>query len=167
MAITNAPLRGRTRPGRGTSRSRGQAPVLPPRSAPDDVAAPWLALCPRGATVLRDPSPADVHATDPGTPLVLVTDRPWGRQRLRRTARQSGVMVQREILLLPSTSHTIVSVDEEAEAVRYFWRSVAMVPPGVTWPSPALTVALRLAEVLPWRWTGLALGGHLLIGIRP
>jgi hypothetical protein len=132
-----------------------------------DAVTPWLALCPRNATVLRDPDADSVRAVAPGTPLVLVTDRRWGRQRLQRTARHAGLVIEREVLLLPSSSHTIVSVDEDADAVRHFWRSVAMVPPGVTWPSPAVTAALRLASVVPWRWTGLVAGGHLLIGTRP
>lgn len=163
---TRAALRGRGRSDHPGSRVRRPVPVHPDPSPSTEVTAPWLALCPTGATVLRDPDAASVLARAPGSRLVLVTDQRWGRQRLRRTARQAGVVVDREVLLLPSASHTLVSVDEDADAVRHFWRSVAMVPPGVTWPSPAVTAALRVAQVVPWRWTGLVAGGHLLIGIR-
>ena len=162
---TRASLRGRTRPGTPTPALRTVA-LSTEGSPATDPPSPWLALCPAGATVLQDPDAAETGAIAPGSPVVLVSDQRFGRQRLRRTARQAGIVVEREILLLPSAAHTLVSIDEDADAVRHFWRSVAIVPPGVTWPSPALTAALRLARLVPWRWTGLVAGGHLLIGTR-
>ncbi len=136
------------------------APAGPP-------AAPWLALCPPGASVLRDPTPDRARAGDPGSRVVLVSDRPLGRQHLRRTATLAGLVVERELLVLPGTRQTLVTVDEDPAAVRLFWTAVAVVPPGLTWASLPATAALRVAQRLPSSWTGAVLGGHLLIARRP
>jgi hypothetical protein len=140
--------------------------VLPaPEAAP--ASAPWLALCPPATRLLRDPAPQQVRRTRPHEQLVLVSDRIGGRRRLRRTAQRGGLVIERELLVLPGTRRTLVTVDEDAAAVRHLWDSVAAVPPGLTWASPAVSAALALARRLPWGWTGAVLGGHVLIGRRP
>jgi hypothetical protein len=78
-----------------------------------------------------------------------------------------GLLVERELLVLPGTRRALVTVDEDAAAVRHFWTAIAVVPPGLTWASLPTTVAIRLARRLPWSWTGAVLGGHLLIARRP
>src|SRR5690242_6193550 len=71
--------------------------------------APWLALCPP-ATVLRDPTPYRARGGEPGSQVVLASDRPFGRRRLRRTARLAGLVVERELLVLPGTRQPLVAV---------------------------------------------------------
>lgn len=135
------------------------APAGPP-------SAPWLAICPTGATVLRDPSPAQVRRGVPGSRVVLVSDRMFGRRRLRRTTRLGGLVIERELLVLPGTRRALVAVDEDATAVRHFWTAIAVVPPGLTWQSLPATAAVGVARRLPWSWTGSVLGGHLVIARR-
>lgn len=142
-------------------------PALAQPAQAGSPSAPWLALCPPAARVLRDPSPARVRRGVPGSQVVLVTDRPFGRRRLRRTARLGGLVIERELLILPGTRQALVAVDEDAAAVRHFWTAIAVVPPGLTWASLPATVAVRIARRLPWSWTGSVLGGHLLIARRP
>src|SRR4029077_17977178 len=78
--------------------------------------APWLAICPTGARVLRDPSPARVRRDALDDRVVLVSDRMFGRRRLRRTARLGGLVIERELLVLPGTRRALVTVDEDATA---------------------------------------------------
>ena len=134
---------------------------------PGTSSAPWQALCPPQAPVLRDPDVSQVRRTRPGQPVVLVSDRVGGRRRLRRTARLGGLLVDRELLVLPGTRRTLVTVDEDPTAVRHLWDSVAAVPPGLTWAALPVTGILHLGRRMPWRWTGAVVGGHVLIGRRP
>ena len=129
--------------------------------------APWLALCPSAVRVLRDPTPNRVRIGAPGSQVVLVSDRLFGRRRLRRTARLGGLVVERELLVLPGTRRPLVAIDEDEAAVRHFWTAIAVVPPGLTWASLPTTAAVHVARRLPWSWTGSVLGGHVLIGRRP
>lgn len=138
------------------------------RGAIDDLSsAPWRTLCPPEARLLRDPDPRVLRRTPSGRTLVLVSDRLWGRRRLRAAARRGGLVVDRELLVLPGTRRSLVTVDEDPTAVRHLWASVAAVPPGLTWASLPLTGVLLLVGRMPWQWTGAVLGGHVLIGRRP
>lgn len=130
------------------------------------VAAPWRALCPASARLLRDPTAAQVRRAARGEQLVLVSDRLLGRGRLRRSARRGGLITERELLVLPGTRRTLVTVDEDRTAVRLLWENVAAVPPGLTWASLPVSAAVRLARRAPWQWTGSVVGGHVLIGRR-
>ncbi|HEY3531224.1 MAG TPA: hypothetical protein VGK78_18925 [Nocardioides sp.] len=137
-------------------------PALRPQAAA--VSAPWRALCPPSARLLRDPTADQVRRAPAGERLVLVSDRPLGRSRLRRAARRGGLVTERELLVLPGTRRTLVTIDEHPTAVRLLWENVAAVPPGLTWASLPVSLAVRLARRLPWQWTGSVLGGHVLIG---
>ncbi|MEP7088463.1 MAG: hypothetical protein ABI776_00040 [Nocardioidaceae bacterium] len=142
----------------------------PPWLAVDDgdglVETPWRALCPRRVLELRDPSPRTLRTLPPGTEVALVSDRPFGSRHLRRRARRAGVVVSRELIVVPTTTSPLVVLDATEEAVGHFWSSVAAVPPGVTWASAPATVALLLARVLPWRWTTALVPGRVLVGTR-
>ena len=138
--------------------------VQPPPAGPPS--APWLAICPIGAPVLRDPSPARLHHDALDDRVVLVSDRMFGRRRLRRTARLGGLVIERELLVLPGTRRALVAVDEDATAVRHFWTAIAVVPPGLTWQSLPATAAVGIARRLPWSWTGSLVGGHVVIARR-
>ncbi|HZX05369.1 hypothetical protein [Kribbella sp.] len=125
--------------------------------------APWLQLCPPG-TVEIDLRDGPVELPLDG-PVVLVDQRPWSRRRLRRTARELGVVLEREFVVLPTLERPMVVVDDVEEAVRYFWTAVATVPPGLAFAVPA-SALLGLARRAPWRWTGALAPARVVVGRR-
>jgi hypothetical protein len=155
--------RGRSGRGQRQPTARLNLAARPP-AAP--VSAPWRSLCPASARLLRDPTVKQVRRAPRGELLVLVSDRVLGRGRLRRAARRGGLVTERELLVLPGTRRTLVTLDEHPTAVALFWENVAAVPPGLTWTSLPIGAAVRLARRVPWQWTGSVVGGHVLIGTR-
>jgi hypothetical protein len=152
-----------------TSKQRpGRAPE--PWLSVDDggglAQAPWRALCPRRVLELRDPSLPALRHLPSGTSVALVSDGPLSRLRLRRRARQAGIRIDRELIVVPSTAAPLVVLDDTEEAVRHFWSSVAAVPPGFTWASGPASAVLMLGRLLPWRLTGACVPGRVLVGIR-
>lgn len=150
----------------GRRRGRVSRPPITARPQAATVAAPWRALCPASARLLRNPSAEQVRRAGRGERLILVSDRLLGRARLRRAARRGGLVVEREMLVLPGTRRALVTVDEDSAAIRMLWENVAAVPPGLTWAALPASAAVRLARRVPWQWTGAVIGGHVLIGRR-
>lgn len=128
--------------------------------------APWLVLCDEDAVEIRDPRVEDVRRVASGTTVVLVCDEPLSRWRLRRLAARAGMAIERELVAVPSTRSPVVLLDEAESAVTHFWSDVITVPPGLTLTSVPASVALRLARMLPWRWTGALAPGRVVIGRR-
>lgn len=128
--------------------------------------APWLALCGEDVVEIRAPRLSAVRSTRPGVTVVLLSDRPLSRWRLRRLAGRAGIEIDRELIAVPSTRHPVVLLDEAESAVRHFWDDVVTVPPGLALSSLPASVVLRLARSLPWRWTGAVAPGRVLIGRR-
>jgi hypothetical protein len=133
---------------------------------PDRTSPPWLTLCPAGTVeidarevrrVVTGQLPAD-------TPVVLVDGRPFSRRRLRRLADRLSVMIERELIVLPSVGRPIILVDDTEAAVRHFWTAIATVPPGLAFTALPATAMLGLARLMPWRWTGAAAPGRAIIG---
>jgi hypothetical protein len=140
----------------------------PPSGRVRSPKSPWLQLCPPG-TVEHDigsrriePSqlPADL-------PVVLMDQRPFSRRRLRRVARDLGVVVEREFVVLPTIERPMVVIDDVEAAVRHFWTAVATVPPGLAFTALPASALLGLARRAPWRWTGAITPGRVVIGRRP
>lgn len=128
--------------------------------------APWRALCPTPVVELRDPDRQTLRDLPCGTPVVLLTDVAFSRLRLRLLARRAGIRIDRELIAVPSTSASLVLVDDSKSAVRHFWAAVATVPPGLTRSSAPATLLVTLARKLPWRLTGAVAPGRVLIGRR-
>ena len=128
--------------------------------------APWRALCPARVVELRDPDLQALQDLPGGTPVVLLIDTPFSRLRLRRLARRARICIDRELIAVPSTTASLVLVDDAESAVRHFWMAVATVPPGLTWSSAPATLLLLLARMLPWELTGAVAPGRVLIGRR-
>lgn len=143
-------------------------PTSVPRAttSPSLAEAPWRAFCPTQVVELRDPDLQTLQRLRWGTPVVLLTDTPFSRRRLRRLARRAGVCIDRELIAVPSTAASLVLVDDDESAVRHFWTSVATVPPGLTRSSAPATLLLLLVRVLPWGLTGAVAPGRVLIGRR-
>jgi hypothetical protein len=142
--------------------------ALPAREDGDDglQPAPWRALCPRRVLELRDPDLASLRQLPSGTAVAIVTDGPLARWRMQRRARLAGVRLERQLIVLPSTSTPIVVLDDAPSAVRHFWDHVAAVPPGVTRGHGPASLALAAARRLPWRVTGMVAPGRVMVGWR-
>ena len=130
--------------------------------------APWLQLCPPETTEIdiRSGLPA-ADRVSAEHPIVLLDQRPFSRRRLRRVARELGVLVEREFVVLPSVGRPMVIMDDTKEAVRHFWNAVATVPPGLALTALPASALLGLARLAPWRWTGAVAPGRVVIGRRP
>jgi hypothetical protein len=96
--------------------------------------------------------------------VVLVADRPWGRAHLRRTAARAGVVVDRELIAVPSTRSPLVVLDDDDESIALFWSAIAMVPPGLTHALAPATLILRAMTHAPAALTRQLAPGRLLIG---
>ncbi len=138
--------------------------AAPPREGL--AVAPWMALCGDVAVEIRDPRFETLRSVACGTTVVLVCDQPLSRWRLRRLASRAGMVIERELIAVPSTRSPVVLVDEAESAVAHFWNDVITVPPGPALASLPATVVLGLARALPWRWTGAIAPGRVVIGRR-
>jgi hypothetical protein len=139
---------------------------LPVRPTAALARAPWLALCDEPVTEIHGFDRAALSALAPGTRVAVVADGPLARRRARRLAARGGIRVTRELIVLPSTGHPIVVLDDEAAAVRHLWASVATVPPGVCRGAWFVGLMLRLVRLLPWSWTGGLAPGRVVTGVR-
>jgi hypothetical protein len=130
------------------------------------AASPWLTLCPAGTVEIdaREVRGATAGQLPADTSVVLLDDRPFSRRRLRRLADRLSVVIERELIVLPTLGRPIVLVDDTEAAVRHFWTAIATVPPGLALTALPATVMLGLARLLPWRWTGAAAPGRATIG---
>ncbi|NUR99588.1 MAG: hypothetical protein HOV67_30550 [Kribbellaceae bacterium] len=140
-------------------------PVLAPGDR-SRLISPWLQLCPPG-TVEHDlrRGPVDPGQVSADGPVVLMDQHPRSRRRLRRAARELGVVLEREFVVLPTLDRPMVVVDDVEEAVRHFWTAVATVPPGLAFAVPA-SAMLALARLTPWRWTGALAPARVVVGRR-
>lgn len=135
--------------------------VRPPKS-------PWLQLCPPGTVELDIRSgPVEAPHLSAGLPVVLMDQRPFSRRRLRRVARDLGIMLEREFVVLPTIDRPMVIIDDVQAAIRHFWTTMATVPPGLVLTALPASALLSLARRAPWRWTGAIVPGRVAIGRRP
>ena len=125
--------------------------------------APWRVFGTDGVVEIHDPRRADLHRLPPGTPVRLVVDRIGARRRLRRATRRAGIVVERELVVVPSTAHPVVLLDDHPDAVRAFWQSV-LAPPGLARAWLPATLAIRVGRRLPWTWTGAVAPGRVVLG---
>lgn len=129
--------------------------------------SPWLALGPPGMLELRRPKGWEVRFVDSGIWLCLVEDRLFARRRLSRVVRLSDLEVERELVAVPTARRPLVLVDDHESAVRQFWNDIATVPPGLARTALPAAGLLRIARLLPWRWTGAITPGRIVIGRMP
>lgn len=126
--------------------------------------APWRVFGGHDVIEIRDPSRADLRRLAPGTAVRLVADRPLSRRRLRRMTRRAGIVVERELIAVPSTGHPVVLIDDHPDAVHALWHSVLTAPPGLLRGWLAATLTIRIGRRLPWTWTGALTPGRIVIG---
>lgn len=148
------------RPMRLRPASRSLEAVRPPAGE----RRPWLVLAPADAIELEPRSMRKTLRLAPGTPVVLVANRPLAQRHLRRVAGRAGISVQRELIVLPSTRSPLVVVDDEDQSIALFWQAVAMVPPGLTHAQGVATLVLRFLALASPALTRRFAPGRILIG---
>ncbi len=132
----------------------------------------WALLLGRGTVEVQvdrgrgERSAAALRDLPSGTPVALLAGGFGGRARLRRVARAGGVDLDREHVLLPGLGSTVVTVEDRRATVRWLWRNIATVPPGLARTALAVDTGLRLGAVLPWPLLGLCARGRLALGHR-
>jgi hypothetical protein len=144
--------------------SRSAPPMSPPDA--EHPATPWAVLCDADVVLLTTPTPQALRRVPTGRQVAIAVDRPMARALLRRLARQCDLVVERELIVVPTTTDPIAVVDDEESAVQHFWRSVVAVPPGAARTAPLIALGLEVARSLPWSWTGAVAPGRVVIGRR-
>ena len=152
-------------------RQRARTDVaLPPSLGSAPSQAPWRELGPGGPddiVELWHARGADLRALPAGQSAFLIEDRVLARRRLRRIARRHGLVLERELVAIPSPRDAVVLVDDRPESVRHFWANVVTVPPGISRGWLPATLLLAVARRAPWTWTGAAAPGRVVIARRP
>lgn len=143
--------------------------VLSPSEGTVLADAPWRVFGVQGFEVqgvveVRDPRRGDLRRLPPGTPVCLLMYGVGARPRLRRVARRAGIVLERELIAMPSTRHPVVLFDDHPDAVHTFWRSVLAPPPGLARGWLPVTLLIMAGRRLPWTWTGAAAPGRVVLG---
>jgi hypothetical protein len=104
----------------------------------------------------------------PGEQLVLIDGRRLSARRLRQLALDAGLVVDRELVVLPDLSTAAFVVEDAVESMGWFWNAFATVPPGRTRGSLLITVTTRLGRHRPLvGWVGRLVPGRMVIAHRP
>lgn len=132
----------------------------------------WRLLAPADVTVVRSTGFTGTRATvrrlrvlPPGTPVVLLDERPGGRTRTRRLAVAGGIAVERSYVAVPSLHAPVVFAEDSSVCLRWVCRSLLTTPPGVTWLHAVVDATVRLLRHWPGL-LGLLTRGHVVVGRR-
>jgi hypothetical protein len=142
----------------------GMAPVLPPTDGRALARSPWRVFSDGDAVELRNPRRRDLRRLPDGTRVCLVVDRPGARLRLRRAARRAGIVLERELIAVPSSRSPVVLVDDHRDSVHAFWHSVLTPPPGLARGWLPATLVICAGRRMPWTWTGAIAPGRVVVG---
>lgn len=118
-------------------------------NAGDDVTT--LPLCaqllvPSQATVLAPSAyraPDAFTAITPGRDVVLVARGTVQAMRLHCAARRLNLLVDRDVVVLPSLERPWCCVELGGGGPLWLWQTMGTVPPGRTWSAPILDLAIR------------------------
>jgi hypothetical protein len=160
--------KGRDRTPTAVAKSRvGTQTSLPSPHPEAGAPAPWTLLCAEDTVhfTARERR-GSLSVLPSGTRLTIVDDRLLSRWRLRRLARRSGIVIERELIVLPSCRAPIAVVDDVESAVHHFWHGLATVPPGLAATAVPASLVLRVVRSLPWSWTGALAPGRVIVGRR-
>lgn len=104
----------------------------------------------------------------PGEHLVLIDGRRLSARRLRQLALDAGLVVDRELVVLPDLNEPAFVVEDAVESMGWFWNSFATVPPGRARGSLLITATTRLGRHRPLvGWVGRLVPGRMVIAHRP
>lgn len=130
------------------------AVLLPPSTASIDARSLEASECLRQIALL--PSRAWVS---------IVDDRPLSRLRLRHLARRAGLVIERELITLPTLDAAVAVIEDVGPAAAVRVRS-SPAPPvmGASFVAPMVT--RWLVRTLPWSWARWLLSGRVLVARR-
>jgi hypothetical protein len=135
------------------------------------VGAALRLLVPAGTPVISVTdavSSASVSSVPSQGVVVVIDERPLGRARARRVARERGIVVDRELLALPTASAATFVAEDAPESLGWLWESFVTVPPGRIRGAAALSLLARSSRgPALLRVVGRLVGTRLLIGHRP
>lgn len=137
------------------------------------VDAALSVLVPIGTPVVivpgtRAASPVVLPELGHGEQLVFLDGRRLSTRRVRLLARDAGLVVDRELVVIPSLSEPSFIVEDSMESMRWFWNAFATVPPGRATGSLLLTAATRLGRHRALlRWVGRLVPGRMVVAHRP
>jgi hypothetical protein len=116
----------------------------------------------------RPQSDVAIPSLSPGEQLVLLDGGRLSARRVRRLARGAGLVVDRELVVLPGLSDAAFVVEDAVESLGWFWNAFATVPPGRSKGSLVITATTHLfRHRLLVRWVGRLVPGRMVIAHRP
>jgi len=130
-------------------------------------------LVPGGTPVVevrgsRRGSAAAIAAVSSAKRLVLLDGRRLSARRLTRLAREAGLVVDRELVVLPGLRTAAFVVEDSVESLTWFWNAFATVPPGRSRGSLLITATTCLGRSRHLvRWVGPLVAGRMVIAHRP
>jgi hypothetical protein len=132
----------------------------------------WLAVGPAGAVRVEvDASPPGrrvqaqmIRDLPSGTPVVLSASGRGAIRRCRDVASQTGVMLEREFLAVPSAAAPAYLVENAHGPVEVFLGTLLVTPPGTPFAG-MVDIALGAVRALsPWRLIRVLVPGRVLVG---
>lgn len=132
----------------------------------------WRAVSPTGGTLVhvsrsrreRRALRQTVGGLPVGTPVVVSASAPGAIRRCRGFAAQTGLVVEREYLAVPTARAPAYLVEDTPTSVGVFLESVLFAPPGVPF-RPVVEALLLIARKLrAWRLVRAAAPAHMLVG---
>jgi hypothetical protein len=131
------------------------------------VGAALRLLVPAGTPVLSVTDAASGAAVPRKGVVVVIDERPLGRARTRRVAQERGIVVERELLALPTASAATFVAEDASESLGWVWHSFVTVPPGRVGGAATLSLIARSSRgPALLRVVGRLVGARLLIGQR-
>jgi hypothetical protein len=134
----------------------------------------WVVLSPPGAvrvdvgwsTWARRALAQEIRALPPGTPVALFASFPGATGRCRAFASDARVELERRYLAFPSAGAPAYLVEDAPASIRFFLRTLLVVPPGTPLSAP-IEALLRIVRAFgPWRLIRRLAPGRVVVGRR-
>jgi hypothetical protein len=99
-----------------------------------------------------------------GTPVVLSASGRGAIRRCRDVAAQTGVVLEREFLAVPSAAAPAYLVENARGPVEVFLGTLLVTPPGTPFADMVDTALGVVRALSPWRLIGVLVAGRVLVG---
>ena len=110
----------------------------------------------------------ELRELSPGAQVAICASGFGALRRVRKCARQVGLVGRREYLVFPTVEEPAYLIEDSSSSVEYFFNTVATVPPGVATLEAAANVGLRGLRIASRsRLLRALIPGRILVGSRP